>query len=75
MELESVTLRRLGGVVLLAMLPTLAAAQGMKIPRPTPGLMPNPATGKPLFETHCGSCHGVDLRGTDKGPPLLHRIY
>jgi cytochrome c2 len=31
--------------------------------------------GKNLFEKNCSSCHGVDAKGTDKGPPLLHRIY
>lgn len=71
---ENLILRFLCVTALLA-LPGLVAAQGMKIPRPTPGLMPNPATGKPLFLAHCASCHGADLRGTDKGPPLLHRIY
>lgn len=52
-----------------------AMAQGWQIPTPTPGLMPNPAAGKPLFEKYCASCHGVDLKGTDKGPPFLHRVY
>ena len=37
--------------------------------------MPNPAAGKPLFEKNCASCHGLDLKGTDKGPPFLHRVY
>jgi len=37
--------------------------------------MPNPAKGKRLFEENCAKCHGADLKGTDKGPPLLHRIY
>lgn len=52
-----------------------AMAQGWQIPKPTPGLMPNPAAGKPLFEKNCASCHGADLQGTDKGPPFLHRVY
>ncbi|MBT0960470.1 cytochrome c [Denitromonas sp. IR12] len=52
-----------------------AWAQGMQIPKPSPGLMPNPTAGKPLFETHCASCHGTDLKGSDKGPPLIHKIY
>lgn len=37
--------------------------------------MPNPAVGKALFAKHCAACHGGDLKGSDKGPPLLHRIY
>ncbi|HEX5802939.1 MAG TPA: cytochrome c [Azospira sp.] len=56
-----------------------AAAQGYQIPKPSAGLMPNPATGKTLFEKHCAACHGIDLKGSDrgekKGPPLLHKIY
>lgn len=52
-----------------------AWAQGMEIPKPSPGLMPNPTVGKPLFDTHCAECHGADLKGSDKGPPLVHTIY
>ena len=67
-------LRRWLGALALAPLPLFA--QGMQIPRPSPGLMPNPAIGKPTYEQHCSSCHGGALQGTaDKGPPLLHRIY
>lgn len=31
--------------------------------------------GQRLFETHCLTCHGAGGRGTDRGPPLVHRIY
>lgn len=58
-----------------ALLAGSALAQGMEIPKPSPGLMPNPNMGKPLFEKNCASCHGSDLKGSDKGPPLLHKIY
>lgn len=44
-------------------------------PQPSPGLMPNPAKGKVLYSQNCASCHGADLKGSDKGPPFLHRIY
>ena len=44
-------------------------------PQPSPGLMPNPAKGKVLYNQNCASCHGADLKGSDKGPPFLHRIY
>ena len=41
--------------------------------------MPNAVTGKTLFDKHCAACHGIDLKGVDKGekkgPPLLHKIY
>lgn len=50
-------------------------AQTMQFPMPSPGLMPNPATGKALYEKNCAACHGIDLKGSDKGPPFLHRVY
>ncbi|MCP5229282.1 MAG: cytochrome c [Candidatus Accumulibacter sp.] len=37
--------------------------------------MPNPAAGKALFEKSCASCHGANLQGSDKGPPMLNKIY
>ena len=59
----------------LAVATNIALAQTMPLSQPSPGLMPNPAQGKRLFERHCASCHGLDLRGSDKGPPFLHPIY
>ncbi|MBN8514289.1 MAG: cytochrome c [Candidatus Accumulibacter sp.] len=47
----------------------------MPVPQPSPGLMPNPAAGKTLFEKNCASCHGANLQGSDKGPPMLSKIY
>lgn len=44
-------------------------------PQSSPGLMPNPAKGKVPYNQNCASCHGADLKGSDKGPPFLHRIY
>ena len=53
----------------------IAQAQTMGLPQPSAGLMPNPAQGKRLFDRHCASCHGLDLKGSDKGPPFLHPVY
>lgn len=50
-------------------------AQTMQIPRPSAGLMPNPALGKKLYAASCASCHGADLKGSDKGPSMLHKVY
>jgi mono/diheme cytochrome c family protein len=33
------------------------------------------AGGETLFESRCAECHGREAKGTDKGPPLVHRIY
>jgi len=31
--------------------------------------------GNALFDANCAQCHGADMRGTAKGPPLLHPYY
>jgi mono/diheme cytochrome c family protein len=31
--------------------------------------------GQDLYATHCAKCHGIDTRGTDKGPTFLTKIY
>jgi mono/diheme cytochrome c family protein len=41
-------------------------------------LPPTPAAhqmGEQLFDRNCAGCHGVRAGGTDKGPPLAHRVY
>ena len=60
---------------LLTLAAAAASAQSMQIPKPSEGLMPNPARGKSLFATNCSVCHGADLKGSDKGPPMLHKVY
>jgi hypothetical protein len=60
--------------LLVALLPSLALAQGWSIPKPGPGLMPNPVMGKALFANHCAGCHGGDLKGSEKGPPCCTRF-
>lgn len=60
-------------LLLATLLAGSAMAQGMQVPKPSAGLMPNPNIGKPLFDTHCASCHGADLEGSDKGPPCCTR--
>jgi mono/diheme cytochrome c family protein len=31
--------------------------------------------GEELYQANCASCHGTDLRGTNKGPSLLSIVY
>ncbi len=31
--------------------------------------------GKSIFQGKCLSCHGTGARGTNRGPPLVHRTY
>ena len=33
------------------------------------------ARGTEVYEQSCASCHGADLRGTDKGPSHLSNVY
>ena len=33
------------------------------------------AAGRELYEQTCAECHGMDLRGTDKGPSHLSILY
>lgn len=35
----------------------------------------NLAKGQLLYERYCSSCHGLQLEGSDKGPPLVHPFY
>lgn len=60
---------------LLAVAAASAGAQSMQIPKPSEGLMPNPGRGKTLFSAQCVACHGATLQGSDKGPPMLHKVY
>jgi len=31
--------------------------------------------GGDMFQANCAVCHGVNAVGTNKGPPLIHKIY
>ena len=33
------------------------------------------ARGQMLYENYCASCHGLELDGSDQGPPLVHPFY
>ncbi len=40
-----------------------------------PKVPPQLNLNKLLYGKYCSECHGIDLRGTDKGPPFVHRVY
>lgn len=37
--------------------------------------IPANADGATVYSARCASCHGADLRGTDKGPSQLSIVY
>jgi cytochrome c5 len=47
---------------------TIKAAEEVEIPF-------HLGKGQLLYEKYCSSCHGLQLNGSDKGPPLLHPFY
>jgi mono/diheme cytochrome c family protein len=40
-----------------------------------PTLNPEQQAGAALFAENCATCHGDSASGSDRGPPLVHRIY
>lgn len=61
------------------MAPLLVAASltvhAAGFPLPSAGLVADPVKGRFLYQQNCASCHGATLKGSDKGPPFLHRVY
>jgi cytochrome c5 len=47
---------------------TIKAAEEIQIPF-------HLGKGQMLYEKYCSSCHGAELNGSDKGPPLIHPFY
>lgn len=42
---------------------------------PPMGFKGDATQGQPLYVKNCGICHGRSGQGTQKGPPLIHKIY
>lgn len=40
-----------------------------------PELTATARAGKQLFDRSCANCHGENARGSEKGPPLVHKTY
>jgi mono/diheme cytochrome c family protein len=51
---------------------TPANSDGSEVPEQDPVLV---AAGEPLYAANCASCHGEDLRGTERGPSHLSNLY
>ncbi|HEX6960052.1 MAG TPA: cytochrome c [Ferrovibrio sp.] len=52
----------------------IAWAQGAGVKQPQQFSVPA-RFGRIAFDKACAACHGDWGSGTDKGPPLIHRIY
>ena len=52
-----------------------AAACGSAPTESTPASPAGAGPGAELYQSSCASCHGTDLRGTDKGPSHLSIVY
>ena len=60
-----------GGVIALGLLAG-SQSQTASVPVRDPVEI---AQGAELYSASCAVCHGVDLEGTDTGPPFLNAIY
>ena len=40
-----------------------------------PNLVEDVQAGAHLFATNCAICHGTDVMGSVRGPPLVHKLY
>jgi mono/diheme cytochrome c family protein len=52
-----------------------AAACGGAPATSEPAPLAGSGAGADLYQSNCASCHGADLRGTDKGPSHLSIVY
>lgn len=50
----------------------LASCGGVEVAQTFEG---DAAAGETLYQANCASCHGSDLRGTDRGPSHLSVVY
>ncbi len=66
-------MRRAPSLALLAL--AAACGPGEAPPRVDTAVPPQHETGEQLFVAHCVQCHGDRATGTERGPPLVHRIY
>ena len=51
------------------------SASGPLVEVTVPSLSGAAKLGEAAFNDNCAACHGTNAAGSDKGPPLIHRIY
>jgi mono/diheme cytochrome c family protein len=61
--------------ILLLGASVLAPVLGTKTARATRQTPAQLGQGQALYGAHCASCHGVEARGTGKGPTFLSKTY
>ncbi len=59
-----------GIVCILALLPLDVRAEKVQVKVPLV-MSKDAREGKKIFDANCSRCHGLNLSGTDKGPPLI----
>ncbi|GAB5470536.1 MAG: hypothetical protein Kilf2KO_35660 [Rhodospirillales bacterium] len=52
-----------------------SSMQAQQPPLALPALSADAKAGEAHFQEDCAVCHGRYALGTDRGPPLIHRIY
>ncbi len=52
--------------------PESASAKSAKA---APTVPPELNLGKAIYLKNCAVCHGIDVKGTETGPPLIHKVY
>ena len=65
-------------ILVCAMTLVASAACDSSQPKPAVGGGPLPAelqAGEAKFNANCSVCHGQQGKGTQMGPPLVHKIY
>ena len=63
------------GALVAAILAVVVASCGSATDDTAPAEPSDASPGAELYQSNCASCHGVDLRGTDKGPSHLSIVY
>ena len=68
-------LAKIIAILVIAAMPLGASFGAEPAAKKSPQVPPQYNIGKLLYGKFCSSCHGVDLKGTEQGPPFLHRVY